>query len=468
MPTATTTHKPLRLGDLLTSLSAALDITAGQPSGHAVRACVIGLRIATAMGLSEQMLLRLHYALMLKDAGASSTSTRLWQLFAANEVEAKRSLRLLDWSSSVEVANFFAKYIRPDDNPLNRARRIMRNAANSMSVRTGINRDRAIGAEAAVRTLDLDEVVIEGIKAADEHWDGSGLPSGRSSHSIPVFGRIIALATALDTFAAAYGPERAYAALGKQSGVKFDPDMFQIAKSFETDHRFWTHLKERPRQLLSFYDTAFLQGVQQDSKVDKVCQAFARIVDAKSPYMRAHSERVSQYAVQMGEAMELPPDRLRILKRAALLHDIGKLAVPNNILEKPQKLTPEEWERIKKYPFRTEQILTPISGFRRLGAIACSHNERLDGSGYHRGVTGELLDLDMRIVAVADVYDALTSERPQRAAMPLESVFRILDEQSRTGLDKNCVSVLQQIARGGRTLQAAAAHGAAGPELRAA
>ncbi|MDQ3304360.1 MAG: HD domain-containing protein [Actinomycetota bacterium] len=125
--------------------------------------------------------------------------------------------------------------------------------------------------------------------------------------------------------------------------------------------------------------------------------------------------------------MGFPQDEVRDQRRAALLHDIGKLGISNRILDKPGRLTDEEFEKIKEHSALTYGILDRVSPFRHLADLAASHHERLDGSGYHRGLSAKDLDTPARILAVADVFDALSSDRPYRAAMPPEKVFSILE-----------------------------------------
>jgi HD-GYP domain-containing protein (c-di-GMP phosphodiesterase class II) len=153
---------------------------------------------------------------------------------------------------------------------------------------------------------------------------------------------------------------------------------------------------------------------------------------------------VCQYTLQIAQALGINGERLTMLRRASLLHDVGKLAVSNAILDKPGKPNDEEWASIKKHPYYTQQVLGQITGFERLADVACAHHERLDGRGYFRGLTADQLDLDMRIIAVADVYDALSAERPYRGALSPSEVFAIMDKDAGIALDADCIDVLKQ------------------------
>ena len=144
-----------------------------------------------------------------------------------------------------------------------------------------------------------------------------------------------------------------------------------------------------------------------EDAIDNICQAFAEVIDAKSPFTYRHSSGVAEACMDIGRWFGMKPRDLKLLRRAALLHDLGKLSVPNMILEKPGKLTAEEWKVVKKHPYYTLEILRRIPGFEALGEEAAAHHEKLDGSGYWRGLVAEQLSTFARILAVADIFDAL-------------------------------------------------------------
>jgi HD-GYP domain-containing protein (c-di-GMP phosphodiesterase class II) len=146
--------------------------------------------------------------------------------------------------------------------------------------------------------------------------------------------------------------------------------------------------------------------------------------------------------VEIGQWFGMNPKSLKQLRRAALLHDIGKLSVPNSVLEKPAKLTAEEWTVIKAHPYYTLEILKKIPGFDRLSQDAAAHHEKLDGSGYWRGWGSEQLSRFARILAVADIFDALHAKRPYRDGIPLEKVFSMLRDDAPHALDLPCVEAL--------------------------
>ena len=169
--------------------------------------------------------------------------------------------------------------------------------------------------------------------------------------------------------------------------------------------------------------------------------ALARAIDAKSPWTAGHSERVTNMAIEIGRAMGLPPAELKILHRGGLLHDIGKIGISAMVLDKPGKLTPEEFNQMKGHVGLGARILEPISGFADLLPIVLYHHERYDGTGYPEGLAGEKIPLHARIFAVADVYDALISDRPYRPGMPHDQVLNFLREKAGSQFDPKIVEV---------------------------
>jgi HD-GYP domain-containing protein (c-di-GMP phosphodiesterase class II) len=152
--------------------------------------------------------------------------------------------------------------------------------------------------------------------------------------------------------------------------------------------------------------------------------------------------------VAAGTVLGLPPDELRDLRRAGLLHDIGKLAISSRILDKPGELDADEFAAMREHPRYTMQILERVACFRGIVEVAASHHERLDGTGFHRALPGHEVSRSARILAVADVYEALTADRPYRAAMPREKALLILHEQRGTGLCPAAVDALDAAAHG--------------------
>jgi putative nucleotidyltransferase with HDIG domain len=166
-------------------------------------------------------------------------------------------------------------------------------------------------------------------------------------------------------------------------------------------------------------------------------------VDAKSPFTGRHSEGVARIAVETGAALGFPRAELRDLRRAGLLHDIGKLGVSNLILDKQAPLTAGEWAAVRRHPELTVRILERVGAFRELAEVAGAHHERMDGRGYHRGVTAGDLPAAARVLAVADVCEALTADRPYRPGTPLDRTLEIIRSEAGSGLCPESIEGLE-------------------------
>jgi HD-GYP domain-containing protein (c-di-GMP phosphodiesterase class II) len=175
-----------------------------------------------------------------------------------------------------------------------------------------------------------------------------------------------------------------------------------------------------------------------DDYLDDIAAAFGQVVDSKSPYTSGHSARVALYTDMIAEALGLSAERRRWLKRGALLHDVGKLGVSNSVLDKAGALDREEWAAVRQHAEFTETILGRISAFAELGRIAGAHHERLDGGGYPRGLSGDQIDIETRIITTADIFDAITAERPYRGAIPVPQALEMMEKTVGTALDARC------------------------------
>jgi putative nucleotidyltransferase with HDIG domain len=180
-------------------------------------------------------------------------------------------------------------------------------------------------------------------------------------------------------------------------------------------------------------------------RLDLVAAAFASVIDAKSPYTARHSEGVAEISVSLATALELVAEDRATLRRAALLHDIGKLGVSNRILDKPGPLTGAELDVVRRHPRWSREILTRVTAFEELARIAGSHHERLDGSGYPSALTADELDLPTRILAVADVAEALSADRPYREALSAEDVIRTIRGEAGRTLHADACEALEDV-----------------------
>ncbi|MBZ0167442.1 MAG: HD domain-containing protein, partial [Candidatus Omnitrophica bacterium] len=295
------------------------------------------------------------------------------------------------------------------------------------------------------KELGFSEAVANGIFSVDEHFNGKGGPAGLNGEAIPIYSRIALVAQVADVFQMMGGKFAALKEVRERQDTWFDP---QVVKAFEEvaeDAAFWETLnKDDILQTVIGLEPASKVIKLTEDLLDTIATAFSKIIDSKSPFTFGHSTRVAEFAVAIAKLDGMEPDRMRWLNRAALLHDIGKLGVSNAILDKPGSLTKEEYELVKQHPRHTKDILSKISIFDELAVIAGAHHERLDGLGYPNGLKADDIAMETRILTVADIYDALTAERPYREAMRNHKAFEILNGMRNGAIEGKYVDLLRK------------------------
>ena len=436
----------LSLAELLGALSCALDMTEGQPPGHCMRACWIGMHMGEALGLPRAELWELYYVLLLKDLGCSSNAARICELYAADDLSFKRDFKRVD-DSLPTVLRFVVGHAGLQSEPAERLKTLLTVLRTGGRIARELIETRCTRGADIARQLRFSETVALGIQNLDEHWDGRGKPVGVAGEAIPLYARIALLAQVVDVFHTSDGSEAARAEARRRSGSWFDPAVVEAFERAQARPGFWSGLRDGGLQTrLLALEPAQIARALDDDYLDDIAAAFGQVVDAKSPYTSGHSGRVALYADDLASALGVAPDRRRWLRRAALLHDIGKLGVSNTILDKPGRLDEAEWRVMQAHAEKTQAILSRIGAFRELAQVSAAHHERLDGAGYPLGLKDQQISLETRIITTADVFDALTADRPYRAAMPRHEAYEIMAGMAGGALDARCVEALQVIA----------------------
>lgn len=427
---------------ILAALSNALDLVEGQPEGHALRTARIAMRIAQVMGLDETAQNHLFFASVLKDSGCSNNAVRIQKMFGGDEFLAKRQVKLIDWTSNLESVKFALIQTEKGNSLGSKLRRLATNLGHPQKVMSEVTEARCTRGATIAKMLSLDDEVADAIQALDEHWDGKGAPYELAGESIPMLARILCFCQTFEVFVQAFGVAEAYAMATARNGKWFDPAVVEACFALENDHELWSEILSLKvdSHLVDAYSSS-----AADADIDAICEAFAMIIDAKSSFTAEHSTRVAKYSVQIGQQLRLPDDTLKLLHRAGLMHDVGKLGISTRILEKPAKLDEDEFAQVKLHPMYSYQILSRIPSFEAIAEIASHHHERLDGNGYWQGLGAEQLPLVSRIMTVSDVFDALTAKRPYRDAMPLDKVYGIMDADIGSAFDASCLSALKSV-----------------------
>ena len=427
------------LSEVIGALSYALDITEGEPPGHAVRSCMIGMRLAEELGLDAQTRSDLFYALLLKDAGCTANAARMAALFGADDHQAKHSAKRIDWASPFPAFVWSVRTVAPGRSPRAKLDRLLAIKDEGEVTRSLMQARCDRGAEIALM-IGLSHGTADAIRTLDEHWDGRGQPSGLAEEEIPLLGRILCLAQTVEIFHADGGVEAACAVAARRSRSWFDPDLVQALEGIGDDDGFWASLAEPDVTRWEPQDRVL---ALDDDRLLQIATAFATIVDAKCPWTYQHSDRTSVVAVEIAATLGFDPDELDDLRYVSLLHDVGKLTVSNRILDKPARLTDAEYERVKEHPLFTQWVLERVSCFEALAPVAAAHHERLDGSGYPRGLTADELTMTMRVLAMADVYEALTADRPYRRALGDQDALDLIRLEVPDRLDADAFAALE-------------------------
>jgi putative nucleotidyltransferase with HDIG domain len=434
----------ISLSEVLSALSCALDLTEGAPAGHTMRTCLIGMRLAETLGLDTGQRSALYYALLLKDAGCSSNAGRMAALFGADDHLVKPRMKRVDWHARARLALETARAVAPGQSLLRRARQFLVIARTADATRELIEIRCDRGASIALQ-LGFPPETAEAIRSLDEHWCGRGYARGLAAEAIPLLARIANLSQTVEAFHDRGGVDAAHRVVRQRSGHWFDPTLARIVLDWSKDDPWWALLRGDVAGAVVAAEPSDRAIEVDDEGLDGVARAFADIIDAKSPFTFRHSTRVAEVARLVAQRCGLDATEQRRIYRAGLLHDIGKLGVSNRILDKNGPLTDEERERVEQHPRFTLDILERVSAFRSFARIAALHHEKLDGSGYPFGYSAEDLDLPERILAVCDVYDALSSDRPYRSGMVEPVITSIMERDRGTRLDPLALDALHTV-----------------------
>ncbi|WP_445151221.1 HD domain-containing phosphohydrolase [Baekduia sp. Peel2402] len=433
----------VRLSEVLAALSHALDITEGQPRGHAERTCLIAMRVARQLDLDDATRGALFHAALLKDAGCSSNAAKVAHLYGTDDADAKRDRKVTDHLKPAESLKHLYRSTAPGRGPIAKAKHLKLLVEHGSSGSRGLTELRCERGAMVARHIGLSTVAEAAIRELDEHWDGKGYPYSLEGEQISLCGRILCLAQTAEVYwQDGGGAARAVAVAKERRGTWFDPALVDAIVAFEDDRAFWATLDEPRVGALEPADRLLLAD---DDGLDRIAHAFAGIVDAKTPYTARHSEGVAEIAAALGAALGFDALQQRRLTRAGLLHDIGKLGVSNRILDKPGKLDEAEWAAVRRHPLWTLEILERIPAFADLADVAANHHEKLDGSGYARGLTAADMTTEARILVVADIAEALTADRPYRGPLPITKVLDIMSGDVPHALDADVFAHLPPI-----------------------
>jgi HD-GYP domain-containing protein (c-di-GMP phosphodiesterase class II) len=406
----------VRLAELVASLSLGVDLGFGQPMEHALRQCLIAVRIADRIGLDAPARAAVYYTALLITVACHSDAHEQAKWFG-DDIALKAGKYDHEMRSLRGAAAMLGR-LGSGHPPLHRFRIGLDFAlAGRREVDQMIASHAALG-RALAEQLGLSDSVLTGLAGAYERWDGHGWPGELRGEAVPLASRIAQLAEYVEVAYRGGGADAVRELARRRAGRQFDPALAGLVQA-ETDALL------SGLDGVSSWDEVIgaepaLAVVLSGDEFDAALAAIADFVDLKSPYFLGHARAVAELAEHAATALGLPQGQVRTLRRAALVHDLGRLGVSNSIWDKPAPLGAGEHERVRLHPHLTERMLQQSPALAPLGAIAVQHRERLDGSGYPRGLTGAGISQAARILGAADAYQAMREPRPHRPALSAE------------------------------------------------
>lgn len=448
MSGGTGTANMVQRGELTAALSRALDMTEGLPAGHNQRTCWIAMSIGRQKRMTDQQLVDLFYAALLKDVGCSSNAARVAALYESDDLKLKADFKKVDSQKIGQVIRYVCSHVAPDAPVLRRLTLLANLAINSQPIYCELVKARCQRGAQIAAAMGMNEAVCAGIANLDEHWNGRGKPIGLRGQDIPLISRIVLLAQVVELFWSAAGSAVAISEICQRSTTWFDPSVVMAFLSASANATFWQQLDspDLTKALLDMEPADRFHDFGSHG-LDQIIEAFVEVIDAKSPEISGHSRRVADIALKIAAQLRMPGDQGRWLRRAALLHDIGKLGVSTRVLAKsPEARSGPECEEYRRHVDLGRGILSEISQFEPLIAMLETHHERPDGSGYPAGLAGESITLGGRVIALADAFDHLVG--PAGFDAPeLSSVLTKLETQRGSALDGRCLDALARCVR---------------------
>jgi HD-GYP domain-containing protein (c-di-GMP phosphodiesterase class II) len=426
----------VRLAELVGSMSLATDLGLGQPMEHVLRSCVLGLRIAEDLELGESERAVVYYVALLAWLGCHADAHEQAARFG-DDIELRADRHLAD---SVG-ARFILSHVGRGEPALRRAGRFGSLLVSGRDALAAMETTHCMVAGVFAMRLGLGIEVRDGLQHVFERWDGKGTPAGIAGEEIALSARIVVIADIVGSFRRVGGMAAAVDVARRRAGTQFDP---QLA----------AHVGDNAEALLGGLDEAtgwdaaiaaepVLAERMSGVELDEALAAIADFADLKSPYTTGHSRGVAERAAAAALRAGLGEPAAAELKRAGLLHDVGRLGVSNTIWDKPGVLSEAEMERVRMHPYLTQRTFSRSPRLAALAEVAAAHHERLDGSGYPRGLNGGALSPEARILAAADAYQAMSEPRPHRPARPPDDAARELREDVRAGrLDADAVDAV--------------------------
>lgn len=433
------TLERLRLAELMACLAAACDLSFGRSADFSLRSCALSLRLAEAWGLQDSDLRHVYCHALLRFIGCNA-DTAVMAAIAGDVIELRRAGALLDLSDKAAIGALLEQRIRATvtgATPAEVDAAVMRGMARASEFRHEIFPGHCEVAQRLGQRLGFDERFISGLGQVYARWDGQGVPAVAGEALLPAV-RVVILVQELLLHHDAGGWERAAVMLRQRSGAQFDPAL--CALLLKRGPELLQSLPTRWDQLLALEPGAIehLEGEALDSAL----RVLADHADIQSPWLLCHSARVATLAEGAARQLGMDGAQQRTLRRAALVYDIGRVAISADLWGRPAALAPSEWVRVRMQCHYSAQILSPAPTLAGFAWLAGAH-EPLDGGGCVRGLDAQALSPVARVLAAASVVAALGEARAHRPAFDAEGTARVVGAEVAAGrLDRDAVAAV--------------------------
>jgi HD-GYP domain-containing protein (c-di-GMP phosphodiesterase class II) len=414
-----------------------------QPMEHATAQCFLSLRIGERLGLGDDERAVLYYVSLLAWVGCHIDAYEQAKWFG-DDLALKGGFRLVD-PVGVRSMGQMIRQIGAGKHGLDRAGVVVRFFAGGMRDASAMLANHSHAADRLGNDLGLPAEVRAAVLQTFERWDGKGAPDGAKGEAIAITARVVNLADVLAVFHRLGGTDAAVEVARERRGTQFDPDLVDlVAKDAAL---LFAELEEAATWDAIIDAEPALSAPLTAQRLDQALEAIGDFTDLKSPYTLGHTRSVTTLTVTAAESMGWPTAEIAHLRRAALLHDVGRLGVSNAIWDKPGPLSATEVERVRLHPYLTERMLASSPALAALGVTAAQHHERIDGSGYPRNLGGDSMTAPGKLLAAADGYAGKLEPRPHRPALTPTEAARYLREEVRAGRqDAQSVSAVLEAA----------------------
>ena len=410
---------------------------------HVLRQCVIALRLAERTGLDDDARLAVYYTALLDNVGCHTDAHEQAKWFG-DDIALKADKYRYELRG-VRGAAAGMRRIGSGSPPLHRFRLGLEFVLKGYRDVDGMIERHAALAEELARLIGLPAAVQRALGASYEMWDGKGWPGKLAGNEIPIGARVVQLAEFMEVAHRVSGVEGARKLARSRSGKQFDPELAasfcasagEILGDLDTIAT-WTMVVDNEPSL----------GIHlSDDQFDQALDAIAAFVDLKSPYFLGHSQAVAELVAEAGATVGLEGEDLRTLRLAGLAHGLGRLGISNSIWDKPGPLGAGERERVRLHPYLNERMMHQAPALAPLAALTAQFRERLDGSGYPRRLAGGAIPIAARVLAAADVYQAMREPRPHRPQRGAEDAAAELRREAAAGrLDGDAVDAVLKAA----------------------